>query len=224
MGAKIELSYLSDDSITNILVNICNVFFQSGISYNKCIQGEYTYWIDSPIRNFGDSNTVNEDSENFYETSEEMESIINLLSSNYSPTLTFGIKLYGKDIAMVLSICESEGNWKEFKISIDRYEAYDSLSEIKKKEILIFLYKLFCKIASRLKPYYGVCATEIMGLATSPEQLSIKKEMLGDFNYFCSKLVSEMSLKEYENDYIVKELMEGGVVLVKRYGLLDLGY
>jgi hypothetical protein len=224
MGAKIEFCYLSNDNIKSILVNLISVMFQSGVRYNENIEGEYTYWIDSPIWNFGDSNTVSEKSGNSFKTLNDMNDIINLLSSNYSPTLTFGTKLFERDIALILSICEGEGRWKEVKISLDRYEAYDSLNEIKKKKILIFLNELFYKIASSLKPYYGICATEIMGLATSPERVFIEKDTLGDFNYFSSELVSKTSLKVYENDYKIQELEDGGVILLKQHGLFNLGY
>lgn len=224
MGAKIELCYLSNDNIKNILNNLINVLFQLGISYNENIQGEYTYWIDSPFWNFGDSNTVVEKCENTYKTLNDMNDILNLLSNNYSPTLTFGLNLFERDIALVVSIFESEGNWKEVKIALDRYEAYDSQNDIKKEKILLFLNELFCILAESLKPYYGICATEIMGLATSPEQLFIEKDTLGDFNYFCLELVSKINLKVYKNDFIVKELTDGSVILVKQYGLFNLGY
>ncbi len=223
MGAKIEICYLSYDNIKEILSNLINVLFQSGVSYNENIQGEYTYWIDSPIWNFGDSNTISEKCGNIYKTLDDMNDIINLLSNNYSPTLKFGIKLFEREIALVVSVCEGEGNWKEVKISIDRYEAYDSLSEINKEKIVIYLIKLFNKLALYLKPYYGICATELMGLAPSPEKLCIEKDTLGDLNYFSNDLVSKINLKIYENEYKIKKLTDGSVILVKQYGLFNLG-
>lgn len=52
MGVKIELCYLSD---------------------------KYSYWIDSPIWDFGDSNAVNENSGKFYQITEEEGRIVVLL-------------------------------------------------------------------------------------------------------------------------------------------------
>lgn len=197
--------------------------FDSSINYNEYIQGEYSYWIDGPIWKFGESNTEKEQSSDVYKALEEIDSIVNVLSSNFSPTITFGARWFEKPIALILSICEGGDRWKEVKISVDRYEVFDSLNSKEQEKAVVNLRELFYKIALSLKPYYGIAATEIMGLVTSPEQLQIDNYLLGDFNYFDRNLVSIINLSDFENDHVIKNLPDGSAFLFRRQGLLELG-
>ena len=223
MGAKFEICYLSDKNNRDILVNTLCALFDVGIKYNEYIHGEYSYWIDCPIWKFGESATVIEQKRKAFKEIGEIDSIINVLSSHFSPTITLGAYWFGKAITLILSTCESEEKWNEVKISVDRYEVFDSLKSIEKEKAIVNLREIFNRTALNLKPYYGIAATEMMGLASSAENLQIDNHYLGDFNYFDRSLVLKMQLSDYTNDYVIEELIDGCAFLYKLQGILDLG-
>lgn len=223
MGAKIEICFLADKNSRDILVNMLNALFDVGINYNEYIRGEYSYWIDGPIWKFGKSITVTEKSSNGFKELREIDTIINILSSNFSPTITLGANWFDKDVTFILSIYESGKRWREVKISVDRYEVFDSLNSAEREKAIIKLRELFYKSALSLKPYYGIAATEIMGLAASPEELQIDNHSLGDFNYFDRSLVLKVRLEDFINDYVIDDLLDGSAFLYKREGILELG-
>lgn len=223
MGAKIEICFLTDKNNRDILVDILNVLFDVGINYNGYVRGEYSYWIDGPIWKFGESITVTEENRNEFKGLREINTIINVLSSNFSPTITLGANWFDKAITFILSIYESEKDWREVKISVDRYEVFDSLNSIEREKAITKLREIFYKLALSLKPHYGITATEIIGLVASPEELQIDNHSLGDFNYFDSSLVFKVKLDDFISDYVIDNLLDGCVFLYKREGILELG-
>lgn len=223
MGAKIEVCFLTNKNSKDIMVNILNELFNVGINYNGYVRGEYSYWIDGPIWEFGESITVTEEKLNVFKEHRDINTIINELSSGFSPTITLGAKWFDKSITFILSIYESEKDWREVKISVDRYEVFDSLTLIEREKAVGKLREIFYKVALSIKPHYGIAATEIMGLEASPDDLLIDNNSLGDFNYFDSSLLFKVKLDDVISDYDIFKLPDGCVFLYKREGIMELG-
>lgn len=223
MGAKIEICFLTNKNNRDVLIDILNELFNVGINYNGYVHGEYSYWIDGPIWKFGESITVTEEKLNKIKELREINTIINVLSSGFSPTITLGAKWFDKTITFILSIYESEKDWREVKISVDRYEVFDSLDIMRRKKSINKLREIFYKVALSIKPHYGVAATEIMGLVASSDELLIDNNSLGDFNYFDSSLLSKVKLEDVLSDYDIFKLPDGCVFLYRREGILELG-
>lgn len=223
MGAKIEIYFLTNKNNSDVLVDILHELFNVGINYNGYVRGEYSYWIDGPIWEFGESITVTEEKLNEFKELREINSIINVLSIGFSPTITLGAKWFDKTITFILSIYESEKDWREVKISVDRYEVFDSVDIMRRENTINKLSEIFYKVALSIKPHYGVAATEIMGLVASPDELLIDNNSLGDFNYFDSSLLSKVKLENVISDYNIFKLPDGCVFLYKREGILELG-
>lgn len=222
MGAKLNFCLLTDNNSKDILTKTISILFELGWRYNQFVHGEYSYWIDAPIWCMGESKTLKEEHLCLANQGTKFEDIIDELSQHYSPAITLGIEWFGKNSMAMLSICENEGEWKEVKFSFDRYDALDSLDMLLKDEAKIRLTEVFSKIMLEIEPYYGIGATEIMELVESPEKLKIDKETLGDLNYFSKKVVQEINLKEYDEYYIISENLNGGVLLTRKYRLLEL--
>ncbi len=223
MGAKIEICYLSDKSNESIIVDTLSALFKLNINYNGFIQGEYSYWIDGPIWKFGESRVIKEQSSGTFKRFIELSNIVNILSSNFSPTITLGACWYKKPLALHLSIYENERDWKEVKISIDRYEAIDSHKIDGQKINIENIQTLFYEIAVKLKPYYGVAATEIMGLVDSPEKLQLDNYAFGDLNYFDKASASRLKLSDLKNDFLLNRLYDGSIFLFRKQGIFELG-
>lgn len=209
MGAKIEFCYLSDNSNKSILLNVIKVLYDIGWTYNKHVKGEYTYWIDAPIWNFGDSKTYIEpdfsDELNF----EYIEKIIEETSDYYSPSIKIGTIWEEKIIAATVSIFENDANWKEVKFSIDRYKTLDSVDFSSKGIIENKLKQLFLGIGLGLKPYYGIGATEVYGLVSSPDMLIPNYCTLGDLNYFSKISTEKYDLEKLKINFNVEVLNNG---------------
>jgi len=223
MGAKIEFAFLVEGDMYKVLYNLITGLFQSGIKYNKGVQGKYSYWIDGPIWNYGDSRTILEDKETEYDSLFAMKDIMSLLSKYFSPSITFGIMVGLKEFPLALSVFENEGSWKEAVISLDRYEAYDSHNIETRNDMIGRFQDIFKSVALNVSPYYGVCATEIKGLPASPEQLCVNEESMGDLTYLSSALLSQDEQEEYEKNYDVIPMSNVGLMLIKRDNLFGLG-
>lgn len=223
MGAKIEFAFLINCNNKEVLHNIIFGLFQNEITYNKGVQGKYTYWIDGPIWQLGDSRTILENKETEYDTIFDMKDIICLLSKYFSPSITFGIVVGMKEIPLTLSIFENEGSWKEAVLSLDRYDAYDSQNIETRKNTIGRFQDIFNSVVLNMSPYYGVCATEISGLPASAERLCINEESMGDLTYLSSALLSQDDREKYEQNYYINTLSNGGHILIKRKNLFALG-
>ncbi len=217
MGDKIEFVYLSNRSNRDTLTAVLGSLSQIGWTFNHSNEGEYTYWIDGPIWMFGDSKTFNIRENNAY------ASIINDLASHFSPSITLGADWFGKTVRARLSVIENHNEWKEVKFSVDRYDVLDSFDANQREEIISCLCNVFTNIVSSLMPYYGVAATETVGVVESPKALKVAKNILGDINYFCNEVVKELDFEEFEQTYKIEFFGNIGGVLIKKKGLMELG-
>lgn len=223
MGAKIEFCFLSDNSNKSILLDIMRVLYNMGWTYNKHVKGEYTYWIDAPIWNFGDSETYIETDFSTKFNYESIEKMIVEISNYYSQSIIIGSSWEGKIIAATISIFENNTNWKEVKFSIDRDNILDSMDFSKKGIIAEKLKKVFLEIGLSINPYYGIGATEISGLVSSPDMLITDYSMLGDLNYLPRTLTEKYDIEKLKTDFNVEVLDDGAWFVYCKDELFKLG-
>lgn len=217
MADKLEFVYLSNRSNRDILTTVLGSLNEIGWSFNHSNEDEYTYWIDGPIWVFGDSKTFKIRKDKTY------ENIIDDLARHFSPSITLGANWFGKDVRARLSVIETHNEWKEVKFSVDRYDVLDSYDANQRGKIISCLCNLFSNIVLSLMPYYGVVATEIMGVVESPEALIVEAEMLGDINYFCNEVAKKNDFEAFEQTYKIEFFGSLGRLLIKRKGLMELG-
>ncbi|WP_411681645.1 hypothetical protein [Clostridium thailandense] len=223
MGAKIEFCYLSDNSNKSILMDAMKVLYDIGWTYNKHVKGGYTYWIDGPIWNFGDSKTYIETDCSIEMNFQYIEKAIEQISQYYSQAIVIGTSWEGIIIEAIISIFENETNWKEVKFSIDRYNTLDLMNFSQKPIILEKLKKVFLELGLRIKPYYGIGATEVSGLVSSPDMLINDYCALGDLNYFSQVSTEKFDVEKLKMDFNVEVLENGAWFVYCKDELFKLG-
>lgn len=200
MGAKIIFSFLSDSNKVEILNSSYSALENSGWEYNKYNLGEYTYWIDAPIWNFGNSVTKKESTLNYTNTKQSVNEIIELLSQYYTPTINIGIKIYDLIVEGILSVFEGEKQWKNVNFSVDREKLIDTIDKNIREESIKILRRTFSELCIKLKPYYGIGATEYTGVENSPNKIP-RRILLGDLNYFSLICLEKIELNIDKADY-----------------------
>jgi len=223
MGAKFEFSFLVNESNYNILAQTIHALFACGATYNKEVQGKYTYWMDGPIWNYGDSRTISEENDKTYSNPTDMKEIIWVLSKHYSPNIIFGLRIKDRVVPLGVDLFEGEGSWRELGLFLDRQDAYDDYDNQSQREISEIFIKLFKSIVLETRPYYGIWATEIMGLPASPELLNVKEILGGDLTYLSSELLSRVDIHAYELKFQIVPILDVGIMLVTRKNLFGLG-
>lgn len=190
MGEKYILSFMSNMGNNRILNNISNIMYNDGWTYNEKKQGKYSYWIDGPIWNFGDSKEIVESKIVEGKTVNNLNQIIVDISKYFSQSICLN-KDYGNEvITATISIIESSADiyWKEISITFELNDLINPLIDL--QMIIKEIKNIFIAISYKIKPFYAITGIEIKGLVDTPNQLIISKETLGDFNYFtniCSK-------------------------------------
>lgn len=223
MSEKIEFCYLVEGNNTVLITKIINILRDNGWRYNKYVLGEYTYWVDSPMWNFGNSITIKEKEIWKDDNTNKIEKIVNDISNYYSPSIILGSRWFDKDVEATVSIIENDKIWKEVMFSVDRFEIIDSLSLYDKKDAIIMLCNLFSMIAIQIKPFYGVAATEIMGVVQGSKEFRFDKETLGDTNYFSNQSIKHVNLDELMDEYHCQRYSNNDILLTRKSNLFELG-
>lgn len=198
MAAKLELLYLLNINKVDILSMACRVMEKHGIVYNFYEPGEYTWWIDGPIWEFGKSYTYIEpkmgNKNNLYHIIQKCEQM-------YSPNIKLNACLSGKIVTFHVSIIEKETRWIELAIYFDIENFYDLNTLAMYLKENLFVKTLFYDIAQQLQPCYAVCGIEMLGLVDSPEKVIISEKNLGIYNYYNKKYFSSESVCQISNRF-----------------------
>lgn len=200
MSAKLELLYLLNMNKVDILSMACRVMENHGIVYNYYEPGEYTWWLDGPIWEFGKSYTYIEPT---IGNKDKLYHIIQKCEQVYSPNIKLNSYLFEKIVTIHVSIIEKETQWIELAIyfDIENLHNLNSISRYSKENL--FVKRLFYDIAQQLQPCYAVCGIEMLGLVDSPDKVIIAEKNLGIYNYYNKKYFSDKSVCEISNRFSI---------------------
>lgn len=220
MGAKIEFYFLSEANTSDILEYATRTLLEKGWSYNVVIKGQYTYWLDGPIYEFGDSKTVIEQSS--LGDSSALSDVVFEVSKHYSPSIYFGIQWFSRSISAALSVIEAADNWKWLLFTFDRFESLDALPVALKEDAKEQIFNLFTELAQSIKPFYGIGGTELYVPANRPEELSLQQTIGGDFYYISELAKEKLSVGSHVCNYLVINNPDNSMICSKAEELLEL--
>ncbi|QDH21605.1 hypothetical protein [Saccharibacillus brassicae] len=188
MSMKINLCYLSNESLKVLLENSLTALFECGWTYNVHLLGYCSYWTDGPIWDFGES-------ENFEETITDkklnlnrIKALIAKVSDFYSPSIILGIEINGNIVSGNLNIVEEDGEWKQICFTIDRDNILDRVPGYIQNKNKDFIYKIFLSMSDYIDPCYGLCGTELEGVTLKKEKDDFRKMRIADAAFFSRRL------------------------------------
>ncbi len=213
MGLKYRLSFLMNDDNNSIMKKISEILSLHGWKYNYYSKGECQHWLEAPMFYFGETEKIIERQVN--KNGDGLAILLREHQLKFSPIIKLS-KMTGFLMDITLYISENNGDWKEVGIFFDKYDYYDSKTDLEKKELYHSLLRLFKQLAKDLGAYYGIAAIEANGLVSLPENLSVTECIqLGDFNYFSDQksiVISDKISKRYQ----LESLTNGGILLINK--------
>lgn len=200
MAEKYEMAILSDLDSKTVLTNSIDILYKYGWRYNVFSIGKYSYWINGPIWEFGESTERIESSIQDRESG-EISKILKEISGHFSPLIHLA-KVIDRSVAKAIVFINESSidlSWKQLTI------AFDSYSKAKNESIHNELIRIFMLLCKQNRPLCGMASWEMMGMVEAPDLLRVDEEKLGDMNYFDYRMIDEKTKKNLKDKFKVKE-------------------